>query len=466
MSIGQRAIHDEKLTMRIALLLLLLWGVSLTLLIPAWQTPDEYTHLTLIGNSWKNGEMADHLMQDMSLDQSRIMGNYDEKVNLTLWQESMTKEPAYSRDDCLPKGVSLSALKHLTASLGLFTGVLLRLPTFWVLELGELFALTAAVGMFALALHLLPRKKEVLLMFMAFPMTMQQVASINYDSMLLPLCFLFVAYLFHLRMEKERLGWREAMIALLLIGWITYIKLPYVFLGLLVLILPREKIHLKLGTWEINGETIRRWRIPAGIVLLLLLCAGVYLMRGNRWIQLVWAMACEWKRSLFLFRATAQTWGEYLLVSSVGQFGWLEAAVPMGFVIASYVLVLFLAVTDEKSEQPYALKAKNRVVIWIISAVLGIFICMSMVNHTIMIFLFGSEHAPDTYAAREALYQIPYIGGLQGRYFLPFLSLPFLALPEIRKKISGRQWLVVGYIVVAAILTGVVLVKRYWLGGL
>lgn len=457
---------DKGLAMGVCLLLMLAWGVLLSVMVPPWQTPDEYTHLQMIGNSLGNDGMADHLFQDMDmeLEQWRIRYQYEEKVNIKVWKAALTKAPDYARADCLPGGVSVSVVKHLPAAVGILLGIVLYLPSFWVLELGELFSLLFYVGCCTLALRLMPTNKEILLVLMAFPMTLQQAASLSYDSVLLPLCFLFIAYIFHMRCRKERLGWGDVLCTLLLLFLIVYIKLPYVFLGLLVFLLPVEKLHLKLFGAEIDGELIKKWKIPAGILLAVLAALGIYVMRGNFWVQLVGVMLLEWKRTLYLFAITAYTWGKYLMISSVGQFGWLEAAVPFWFALVSYILLALFAVWGEEEESDYGLKRKTRLYIWIVFLILCSFTVTSMVNHTIKVTLFGSEYAAASYNIREALYQIPYIGGLQGRYFLPFLALPFAALPRRWGQGKGKTWLAALYMVTGIIVTALVLYRRYWVG--
>ena len=144
------------------------------------------------------------------------------------------------------------------------------------------------------------------MLIMVFPMSLQQASSVSYDATLLPLCFLFLSYVICMRCQKEQLHWKEAVLTILLLLVITYIKLPYALLGLLVFLLPKEKIQLQLGKYEINGDVIRRFRIPAGILLILVCGAVLYVVRSNFWVQLMWGMILEWKRSVLLFLTTAE----------------------------------------------------------------------------------------------------------------------------------------------------------------
>lgn len=460
-----RMIFDnEELAIRLWLILMLIGGIFLSVLIPPWQTPDEYSHLNYIGLSLKNDALAENFLQDMELDQNRIRFQYDEKVDESAWEEAIYKAPGYDRLECLPKGITPSVLKHLPSAVGISLGVLFHLPTFWVLELGELFSLLFYIGICWMAVRIMPYHKEILLMFMGFPMSLQQAASINYDAVLLPFCFLYIAYIFYMRCKKDKLGWMDVLRTVLLLVAITYVKLPYVFMGLLVLLLPKEKIHLKIGRYEINGECIKKWRIPIAILLIIGVFAGIYVFRSNYWLKLVAGMFAEWRRTLFLFRATLQNCGKMLLISSVGQFGWLESALPFAFVVATYLLLVGLAVCGSRKagSSGLQLRMRTRIYICMVFIILSTFVMMSMVNHTVTVVVYGGETMSIDYNIREALYQISYIGGLQGRYFLPFLPLLFLSISDCRRNEIGKLWIVDGYMVVAVTVAVTVLFRRYW----
>lgn len=458
----RRWIQSQDWAIRMCVVLMFLFGIVMSVMVPPWQIPDEETHIAIMGEGIGRSELKDLLFQDMELDCYRIKSQVDEKVNVEQWKATMTSRPGYSWKECMPRGVHLSVVKHLPALMGLLLGILLRLPTFWVLELAELFSLIFYVGICWRAIKLMPVKKEILMLIMVFPMSMQQASSVSYDAVLLPLSFLFVAYIMNLRYQKEQLRWKEVFLTLLLLFFITYIKLPYLFLGLLIFILPKEKIRLKVGKYEIDGEIIRRFRIPAGIVMVLFVGVALYAVRSNFWIQLVYGMALEWNRTIHLFLATAQTLREFLMVSSVGQFGWLESQLPVWFVRATYLLLLVLAVWG-KEIQTYMLKGRAKVFLWGIFALLSCMIALSMVNHMIMVTLYGTESVARDYNLREALYEISYIGGIQGRYFIPFLVLPFLGLPQRGREIKWKLWIPSAYLLLAMVLSMRVLYFRYWI---
>lgn len=444
--------------------MMFVFGLIMMFLIPTWQTPDEYTHLKYIGESMGNDSFGDILAGDIGINGARIMTHYEQKVDKEEMLNALSKVPSYDKKDVLPRRISFSIIKHVPAMVGILLGIVLGVPTFWVLQMGELFALAFYVFVCYCALKLMPIKKEMYVVTLMMPMALQQAGGIGYDSVLLPLCFLWISYVLHLK-YKEEIGMKDMVFLLVLWGIITYIKMPYVFLILLIFILPIKKIKLRCGKIFIDGNVVEKyWGIL--IVLFMCTCAGAfYLLRNNFWIQLVIGLLKEWKRTIYLLKATVETWGGSLLRSSVGNFGWLDTPILPSVVVLVYIVIVILAVTNSDKKKEKTMTLCDRIVIWGTVCILCLFTMFAMVNHTIMVTYYGSEFVEGTYDIRTALYQIPYIGGLQGRYFLPYVSLFFIPLPQLKQVRNRSAWsfvsifeiLLFGYIVY-------VLLARYWIG--
>ena len=159
----------------------------------------------------------------------------------------------------------------------------------------------------------------------------------------------------------------------------------------------------------------------------------------------------------------------FLINSSVGTFGWLDAPLPMWFAFATYILCLIFAVMYQRNSEANGLAGKRCAVVLSTFLLLSFFVTISMVNHTITVTLFGAEQGQETYNIKEAIYLIPCIGGLQGRYYLPFLPLPFLAIGKAIRQ--GRtqsndksriNYAVLLYILAAMLISCIVLYQRYW----
>ena len=449
---------------KIIFISIFIYGLIMMFLIPTWQIPDESTYLWMIGMSIENEEFSEILMNSVGIHNDDIIFDYSEKIDIDEQERAMLKKPDYNKKDVMPKGMNLSIIKHLPATMGILLGILFGLPTYWVLQMGELASLVFYVLICYIALKLMPIKKELLAMFMFVPIVIQQAGSLSYDAVLIPLCFLFISYVLNLKYTKDNISIKDFVILILIWAVISYIKLPYCFLGLLVFVLPLEKICIQLKEIKINGDVIKKWRILALLMLSIIMLSVIFVLKSNFWIQLVLTVFAEWKIVIYLLWQTIETWYEFLIVSSIGNFGWLDTPICFGIAIITYIAFLIVSLFNSGNDKKNIIKKWDAFVIWGTAVVLTFFSSIALINHTIMVTLYGSESATETYNLREALYQIPYIGGLQGRYFIPFLILFFLPLPQIKRINKKRMFIIIAIFegLYLAYIVGLLL-NRYWI---
>lgn len=441
------------------------WGCCFSFMIIPWQIPDEYTHLQMIGSEIANDSIAELLMNDMPLDQGRIIFNKDEKVNINLLKEALIKRPGYSVKQCLPRGISVRCVKHLPAIIGILFGVMLRLPTYWVLQLGEIFSLIFYIFLCNKAILLTPIKKEVFELVMLLPMCIQQAASISYDAVLLPMCFFLTAYILHLKFEESKIiNLKRVLIILGVLLCIAIIKLPYILLGGMIFMLPLERIQIKLGKQHILRikSNKRNCFIILGILVLGAILT-VHVLAGNEYMRILVASISQWKRTLYLFEETIEMFSEHLIVSLIGNFGWLDTPLPLGYVFTLVSIIIIFSITNIENEKNSKLDARSKVLLSLITLGLIYLVTLSMVRHTAKMILYGDENIDVWLNYEEALYQIPYIGGLQGRYYIPLLLPFFIVLPnvfEIKKTKYNNIviWIECSYI----ICTSYYILARYW----
>lgn len=447
---------------KIIVIFILIIGLFMSVAIPTWQTPDEYTHVRQIGESVGVNDFAEKIEKNVAI--KRIEGKPDKKVNFKQQKKAMVQHPKYQRKEMLPQKISLSILKHFPAMIGIYFGIIIGLPAFWVLQLGELSALLFYCLVCYEALKIMPVKKEAMVCFMLLPMGIQQAASVNYDAVVIPLSYFFISYIFYLKYSKEMVGLKECVKVIGLIALIAYIKMPYAVLILLVFMIPLKKIKIKVGTFEINGDFLKKIRIPAIILGGIVAIAMVYKMKNMWMIQIVYGYCREWERGLYLLKATGATWGEFLFVSTVGNFGWLDTPILLGVAISVFVAIFVFSLMKEEKN------ANEKMCVWDILVLIGtaiigcLLITIALTDHSLKVTLFGTEKVEYTYEIREALYQIPYIGGLQGRYYLPIASLFFLPIPAVVKVTERKKniLMMTVQIILYVYIFGVI-VLRYWI---
>lgn len=454
--------NKENKIEKIFILIIGIISVFMSVLMPIWQTPDEMTHLEIIGSSINNDQFAELLVEDIGNSKETLVLNIEDKVDWQKQKSIMTKAPTYDRIQMMPQGIKLSIISHFPATLAMLITILIGLPTYWVLQFGEF----ASIGFYLLvvyyAIKIMPIKKEMLCVCVALPMALQQAGSIGYDAVVIPLCFLFIAYVFRLKFDESPVTLREISLLFLLWLLISYIKMPYTFLGFLVILIPLKQYRVVVGKITFEEKLIKKLIIPICVLLGIILILGIYIFRNNRWIQVVFGCLTEWERTIFLLKQTIIYWGRDLAVGIVGNFGWLDFSVGVVIAAISYVFIVFVSIFAR--EERGVMRIKDRVGVLLVAIVLIFFTTLSMVNHTIMVTLYGSESANGIYNIHEALYQIPYIGGLQGRYFLPILPLVFLPLPQICKRKMRFMWAYVfGFIMLIGVYALCLMIDRYWL---
>ena len=125
---------------------------------------------------------------------------------------------------------------------GFLLGRILGVSWFTCVALGRLFNLAAYAILAYFAIKLTPILKNTMVTIALFPMTIYQAASFSPDALLNGLCFLFIALCFYYAYgKKEELGVKEPLILGTILALIFLCKYVYVFLGLLVFIIPKKK---------------------------------------------------------------------------------------------------------------------------------------------------------------------------------------------------------------------------------
>ena len=430
-----------------------LWGLAMSFLIPPWQCPDETSHLLYISMDVHNEPMFSVLFEDL-----------DAVTDCSLEMREPVQE-RHDREALAPDGFNVAILKHIIPAMGIYLAIALGLNAFWVMVFGEIFSLLFYTLSCALALHLMPRKKELLFLTMLFPMAIQQAGSISYDATVNALGFLLVAYVFYLRETKPAVGWLDAMRVLVLLLWMSYCKPPYIVLGLLVFIIPKEKIRLSLGgRFAIDGKFLKKWKwiLAAGLVVLCI--AGMLVLKNSNWfVYVLYALFTHPKQMIYLFGMTVLTCAKGWAASAVGMFGWMESSMPGWFMLLTYVLYLILAM-EKTPENGLSRKERVRhgIYLWIVFGVVTAALMASMVAWTVTVNLMDGDTSATWFDIDTLMYEIPYIGGVQGRYFLFLLPILGMGMPEWIRGLKGKEWIAPAYEVLAIVVSSVVLWHRYW----
>lgn len=404
--------------------IIMLIGIIYTLIVPQFSVPDEYTHyLTSYSqSSILLGEKAfdEHgnvlLYEDSSNTLIRAshptVNEYVKEYDGLIGKEKFRiNQPYISRAP-----LTLGSFGYFPQVLGVSLGRILGLNGIQTGVLGRISALLLFAVLISYSLKIIPKFFEkVLFTISILPMTLQQVCSYNYDSVLFTACFFLFVYLLYLVYEKEKISKLDiALVTLssIVIATIKFVYLPILGLGLLI---PREKFTLK------NGKILV-------ILMLVVLSLGSYLvvMKCN---SLFWNVHVSDTSSLINYNtftisqviqhpireiaiiiATFQRFtADYISQMISGPLGWLEMNVP-ALQLSGFLMMLFYSLfsVEKKSKMDRNVKICS-----------GLF---SMLMILIVILALQISWTPD-----NSLIVI----GVQGRYFLPILPMILLAMKDL-----------------------------------
>ncbi len=407
-------------------------GSMYLIVLPQYTAPDEGSHFLTaysIGSKVLGKEAVDKenrvLLEKESADYLvrevvPFRSTYAHYIRGLLGKDgAITKKTVATRSP-----LSSAHLGYVPQVLGVTLGRLLSLNGVQIFFLGRLFALFWYCTVMWFALRIIPRfAKNILFLVGSFPMTIQMVASYNYDSVLLGACFLLTAYLLYLAYDekKEKITGKDIVVVgilLLVIVPIKFVYLPLLGIGLLI---PKEKfggIRQKIifggGMLGIGAAVMLVTKLPK-----MLVAAGGASAAGNttKTYSLMMCIKNPLHTFTVFFETIRQNFGSYFTGMIGDKLGWVEIEVPSILIIGYVILMILSVIQNEKMIHVW--KKWER--IWLLCLVGGIFLIVC----TGLMF----DYTPSISST---------ILGIQGRYFLP-ICIPLLLSCQNSVIVSKRS---------------------------
>lgn len=457
----------EKYILAVFIILAMLEGMMFSVLTPAGKNPDEYTHFAAMADAWglsAYNEVADTYYHDTGVYDITITS--DQKVDRALYEQLGMQENTIG----LPIGQirpHLGILKFIPQSIGFLIAAALHLPILPMLQLMELICLLCYVLCGVLTLKLMPYKKHIMLFCMLLPMTMHQVASINYDTELMACSFLLIALILNIKANEEKtLRWRHVLAMLVLTFLIAYVKAVYALILLLALTIPFTRYQLKIGRRFELGAFLKRFRIPVILLFLAGICAGIYRFRFNPFVNILLSCIFQPRRTLVVLLATLRGMRQAYLYWYAGSFGALDVNVEPWFLYTLFLVMLLCILFHDKQVDKTAstMTIRTRLLMLFIFASIFVLVFISMFAWSL--FLANRSYYISMPNMQLALYSIDLILGVQGRYFIPITPLIMLPLSGIIKQISFRKVFYTGftiYLIGAMLYVTKVMLFKFWI---
>lgn len=318
-----------------------------------------------------------------------------------------------------------SFVGYLPQIAGMLLARIMNLNGLWVGILPRLFALLFYGLCTTLAIRLMPVGKMAMMAVALLPISVQQGMAISYDCVIHSLCFLFIAYVFHLAYKKDKVNWKQVALAGLLLSVPVALKVVYIMLAVLPLFfLTRDKITMKTGK---AGVAALSFGIP--IVVFFALTAGgsiSYLTRDAgtvAWSGLpTYTMGAVLADPIKVVALCVNTWlrlGWELTGSMIGNNLCRFHDVYISDLTCIFFLVILLLSTVYGEGDGRTLG--KREMAGAALAVLGV------AGGVVLSMLLGCTSMEDVV-----------VQGIQGRYFLPALPVLLLLLRNQRLTLKGN----------------------------
>lgn len=411
------------------LAILIVSGLSFSCIFPPATAPDEGSHAYsvysyanfLTGQSDPEGGL---MLRQTDKEVFDSMDTVFDKANLDYVRSEFTffsNNNDFSEcNEGVDATLSLARLPQLRIipALGVAIGQVLGLGGLATFYLGRIFNYLSFALMCYVAYRITPLGKVLFMTLSLLPMVLYITSSLSYDAGLMGLCFLLIALCLRCKYQTEKVSLKQ-MASIIVVGiLLAPCKLIYFLLSFLVLLIPQKSFKdVRMATvFKIAAIGLPIFSLLVFQLSTLFAIAGVDGMNineGNRGLateefNTAHDMIGHPLHTLFVYANTIRVYGDFLLSSFLGySLGWFQQSIstPQFYMLPYLGALLVAAQTNPRDEQDIAFSTK---VAFLAIVFLGFFgITTSM------------------YLAWTTKTELA-VGGVQGRYYLPFAPLLFL----------------------------------------
>lgn len=434
----EKAVEKRDITAKRFWLLALVWGLLYMIVFPPLSSPDENSHYAqayynanIVLSSSENVSRSDGDYPGMRLTDLEVTKYYT-RPGVEEYQKLFSGSALFvSGDQQNVFGISDRAealggvfWAYLPQTVAIIIGRLIHLGGLWTFYLARLFNFATYLTLLWFALKWIPFGKNTLGVIALLPMTLNLVASLSYDAVILGLAFFFTAKVLQLAYQAERVTRCDMAILTASMALLAPIKVIYVLMAFLCFLIPQQKFKspksFKLSAF-----------VMAGVVALIFLLVNIprllpYLNESNLTLEYAGGVECYTLaeliknpiRTVYILFNTIRVYGGEHFTRMFGEWlGWLEIRIPL-LAIIPCILMLALTTAVTPYEPNVRIEKKNRVI--------GILVITGVI--LLAIFSMLAAWTPAGSSVAE---------GVQGRYYLPILPLAVLCARnrflEIRK---------------------------------
>lgn len=395
-------------------------GIVITFLIPVGNVPDEGNAHIPIAYHYSNlflgihdGETVKHRKCDLDTIYNYTYVDYDKFFKYTNdlgKNENLDKKMVESDKEIVD--VNPYSFTYYLSALGITIGRILGLNGILCILLGRLLNFILFICVTTYCIKIIPAFKSIISFVCLLPMTLQQVFSLSYDSIVITLAILIISYTIKLFYYKKL---NKSQYAILAISCFL-ISLCKSFSYSPIVLAPLSYYILQMNIWTKLKEKLNRKKnliifIIVSIIILLILF-GIYVRLKNTFAEGSMLYLLFHPKLLYLhIRDTLYVNSEFYLSSSLGgSLGLLHIPIYKLILVCYYILICNMLVNHSTNENRLPKFSRMVFLFIFIISFLGILLAMYSWSYS------------------RNLMNNNIILGFQGRYMLPLLPLLLIGI--------------------------------------
>lgn len=392
-------------------------GCIYIFVLPPFTVPDESAHIvTVYSKSSKllGKEVTDEggkVIADSNMGLYFIREEYPTKESYIRFVKGALgkNSDVITTKESLANPLNVKAVGYIPQIVGVSIARILKGSGEQILLIGRLFALLWYCFVMYFAIQIFPLNKMILFAVGLLPMTMQQVCSFSYDSVLLGLCFFLISYILWLIYTKEVVELKDVLILVCVVSGIVMIKYIYIPIIGLLLFIPKHKINFRVDRKKIAVSMfgmLSMFEIGSKMTLITEAAAKNMQIRSDGLYKYsIGYVISNLGDTLIVVTRTVFEKISFFVESMIANpLGWVEIQLSNIIVLGFAIVLIFSAIPNHRS--PKITKRMMVTAGFIVVIVSGLVLAAMLISYTYV--------GADT------------ILGVQGRYFLPVLPLVLL----------------------------------------
>ncbi len=389
------------------------FGIIFIILLPPGVAPDDHAH---IATAYRN---ANILMGQDTTDEignvivrasdAEIENTHRLNLNTLSYYDDLMKQKGNQNNTRISFdrwAMNVPIFGHLPQAIGIAIGWMLNLSGVITLYLGKSASLLFYLIVVYFSIKILPWGKTMLAIVSLFPMSLQMATSFNYDAIVNSMSFFIIGYTMYLIYDREKVEWKDYLVLGISCLIMVPCKVVYLFVCGIIFFIPNSKSK--------NKKMSVLWKCGIIIAVLIFLLfqrmsqVQSLLTSTNETNYTMNQILSNFHNSIGVVFETFFTQTSYYLGGIIGQsLGWFQINISWYVVIGFVILSVVSYAEDGRDPRQMSIKMK----------ILSLIFCIIMMGGILLSMWLSAT--PNNH---------PFIAGVQGRYFLPFLPLLMLAV--------------------------------------